>query len=40
MQGRARQLGGEFAGSFEAQTRGTRIDAWVPLDPVADRSNV
>ena len=39
MQGRARLLGGEF----EIRSRlgkGTRIEAWVPLEPVADRSNV
>jgi signal transduction histidine kinase len=39
MQGRARLLGGEF----EIQStprKGTRIEAWVPLQPVADPLNV
>jgi signal transduction histidine kinase len=39
MQGRARQLGGEFE-VHSKPGKGTRIDAWVPLDRVADRSNV
>jgi signal transduction histidine kinase len=39
MQGRARLLGGEFE-IHSRLGKGTRIDAWVPLEPVADRSNV
>jgi signal transduction histidine kinase len=39
MQGRARLLGGEFEIRSKPGT-GTRIEAWVPLEPVADRLNV
>jgi signal transduction histidine kinase len=39
MQGRARLLGGEFE-MHSRLGKGTRIDAWVPLELVADRSNV
>jgi len=35
MQGRARLLGGEFE-IHSKPGKGTRIDAWVPLQPVAD----
>jgi signal transduction histidine kinase len=38
MQGRARLLGGEFEIHSKPGT-GTRIEAWVPLEPVADRVN-
>jgi signal transduction histidine kinase len=38
MRGRARLLGGEFE-IHSMPGKGTRIDAWVPLEPVADRSN-
>jgi LytS/YehU family sensor histidine kinase len=39
MQGRARLLGGEFE-IRSTPAKGTRIEAWVPLEPVADRLNV
>jgi signal transduction histidine kinase len=39
MQGRARLLGGEFE-IHSKPGKGTRIDVWVPLQPVADRLNV
>jgi signal transduction histidine kinase len=39
MQGRARLLGGEFE-IHSTPGKGTRIEAWVPLEPVADRLNV
>jgi signal transduction histidine kinase len=39
MQGRARLLGGEF-GIYSKAGKGTRIEVWVPLQPVADRLNV
>ena len=39
MQGRARLLGGEFE-IHSTTGKGTRIEAWVPLEPVADRLNV
>jgi signal transduction histidine kinase len=40
MRGRARLLGGDFE-IHSKPGRGTRIEAWVPLDePVADQSNV
>lgn len=39
MQGRARLLGGEFE-IYSTTGKGTRIEAWVPLEPVADRLNV
>jgi signal transduction histidine kinase len=38
MQGRARLLGGEFEIHSKPGT-GTRIEVWVPLEPVADRVN-
>jgi signal transduction histidine kinase len=39
MQGRARLLGGEFE-IHSTPGKGTRIEAWVPLQPVADQLNV
>jgi signal transduction histidine kinase len=39
MQGRARLLGGEFE-IHSKPGEGTRIEAWVPLQPVADQLNV
>ena len=39
MQGRARLLGGEFE-IHSKPGKGTRIEAWVPLQPVADQLNV
>jgi len=39
MQGRARLLGGEFE-IHSKSGEGTRIEAWVPLHPVADQLNV
>jgi signal transduction histidine kinase len=39
MQGRARLLGGEFE-IHSTPGKGTRIEAWVPLQPVADPLNV
>jgi signal transduction histidine kinase len=39
MRARARLLGGEFE-VHSKPGKGTRIDAWVPLEPVADRSIV
>ena len=39
MQGRARLLGGEFE-IHSKSGEGTRIEAWVPLQPVADQLNV
>jgi signal transduction histidine kinase len=39
MQGRVRLLGGEFE-IHSRLGKGTRIDAWVPFEPDADRSNV
>jgi signal transduction histidine kinase/ABC-type uncharacterized transport system substrate-binding protein len=39
MRGRARLLGGEFE-IHSTPGKGTRIEAWVPLEPVADRLNV
>jgi signal transduction histidine kinase len=38
MQGRARLLGGEFE-IHSKPGEGTRIEAWVPLQPVADQVN-
>lgn len=38
MQGRARLLGGDFE-IHSTPGKGTRIEAWVPLEPVADRLN-
>jgi signal transduction histidine kinase len=39
MQGRARLLGGEFE-IHSTPGKGTRIETWIPLEPVADRLNV
>jgi two-component sensor histidine kinase len=39
MQGRARLLGGDFE-VHSKPGKGTRIEAWVPLEPVADPLNV
>jgi signal transduction histidine kinase len=39
MQGRARLLGGDFE-IHSTPGKGTRIAAWVPLEPVVDRLNV
>ncbi len=39
MQGRTRLLGGDFE-IHSTPGKGTRIEAWVPLEPVADRLNV
>ena len=39
MQGRARLLGGDFE-IHSKLGKGTRIEAWVPLEPVADQLNV
>jgi signal transduction histidine kinase len=39
MQGRARLLGGEFE-IHSTPGKGTRIEVWVPLQPVADQINV
>jgi signal transduction histidine kinase len=39
MQGRARLLGGEFE-IHSKPGKGTRIEAWVPLEPAADPLNV
>ena len=39
MQGRARLLGGDFE-IHSTPGKGTRIEAWVPLQPVADPLNV
>jgi signal transduction histidine kinase len=39
MQGRARLLGGEFE-IHSTPGKGTRIEVWVPLQPVADPLNV
>ena len=38
MQGRARLLGGEFE-IHSKPGKGTQIEAWVPLQPVADQLN-
>ena len=39
MQGRARLLGGDFE-IHSKPGQGTRIEAWVPLEPVADQLKV
>ncbi len=39
MRGRARLIGGEFE-IHSTTGKGTRIEAWVPLESVADRLNV
>ncbi len=39
MRGRARVLGGEFE-IHSKPGKGTRIDVWVPLEPITDPFNV